>query len=71
MKKQRQDLYDCELLRKFYETKIEPRTDYRIPFEFLYDEELQEIYGSLEFKMFQLRYKLDVFVKKITEFLTL
>jgi hypothetical protein len=71
MKKSRQDLFYSEVLRKFYETEIEPNIDYEIPFEFLYDDELQDLHNSLQFKMFNFKYKLNVFIKKIADFLTL
>lgn len=71
MNNTRTDLFFCELLRKFYETKIEPNTDYMIPFEFLYEEELIEMYNSFNFKIFKLRYNTWCLMKKIGEFLTL
>jgi hypothetical protein len=55
MKKSRQDLFYSEVLRKFYETEIEPNIDYEIPFEFLYDDELQDLHNSLQFKMFNFK----------------
>jgi len=43
------------LLRKFYETEVEPSFKYDIPFEFLYEEELDGMSKSLGFAVFKLR----------------
>ena len=43
------------LLRKYYETEVEPALKYDVPFEFLYEEELDGMYKSLGFAIFKLR----------------
>lgn len=59
------DLFHSYLLRVYYEENLIGRTGYDIPFEFLYDDELEAINNSLGFAFFKLRYSISVFIDKI------
>lgn len=68
------DLFNSYLLRVYYEENLIGRTGYDIPFEFLYDDELEVLHNSFGFAVFRLRYKisqlkiresLDKFITKI------
>jgi hypothetical protein len=58
-------LRDDVLLRKYYETEVEPSLDYEIPFEFLYEEELEGMTKSLGFAVFKFRERISRFITKI------
>lgn len=61
----RKDIWDRYLLRMYYEENLIGRNGYDVPFEFLYDEELDSIYNSIGFAFFKLRYSILLFMKKI------
>ena len=59
------DLFNSYLLRVYYEENLIGIRGYDIPFEFLYDDELESIYNSLGFALFKLRYSIMAFITKI------
>jgi len=61
------DLFHSYLLRVYYEENLTGRTGYDIPFEFLYDDELDAIYNSLGFAIFKVRYSISLFITKIAK----
>jgi len=65
----KKSLYDefrnSVLLRKYYETEVEPSLKYEIPFEFLYEEELEGMTKSLGFAVFKFRESISRFITKI------
>lgn len=65
------DLFHSYLLRLYYEEKLSNRTGYEIPFEFLFDDELEEINNSFGFVLFRLRHSISVFIEKLVEKLKL
>lgn len=67
----KKDLFFEFLLREYYEKKLSNRTGYYIPFEFLYNDELEAIYNSIGFVFFRLRYQISICIKKIVEKLKL
>ena len=48
-------LRESLLLKKFYETEVEPTLKYPIPFEYLYEDELESLSNSFWFARFKLR----------------
>lgn len=67
----KKDLFFEYLLREYYEQKLSNRSGFYIPFEFLYDDELEAIYNSIGFAFFRLRYQIYIHIKKIVEKLKL
>lgn len=61
----RKDIWDRYLLRMYYEENLLGRNRYDVPFEFLFDEELESIHNSLGFAIFKLRYSISLFITKI------
>lgn len=61
------DLFHNYLLRIYYEENLIGRIGYDIPFEFLYNDELEEINNSFGFAIFKLRYSIEVFIQKLVE----
>lgn len=62
-------LFHDYLLRIYYEENLIGRTGYDIPFEFLYDDELEAIHKSLGFAMFKFQYSISLFIAKIAKVL--
>lgn len=58
-------LFHGYLLRVYYEENLIGRTGYDVPFEFLYNDELEDIHKSFGFAVFKLRYSISVFVEKL------
>lgn len=61
------DLFNSYLLRVYYEEELIGKTSYDIPFECLYDHELEVIHNSFGYAIFRLRYKISVFIEKLVE----
>lgn len=59
------DLFHGYLLRKYYEENLIGRKGYDVPFEFLYDDELESINNSLGFAIFKVRYSILLFMTKV------
>lgn len=59
------DLFHSYLLRVYYEENLIGRNGYDVPFEFLYDDELESIYNSLGFAIFKVRYSILLFITKV------
>lgn len=53
------------LLRKYYETEINVNNEYDIPFEFLFNDELELLYRSWCFSIFRLRENISSFISKV------
>ena len=59
------DLFNSYLLRVYYEENLIGCKGYDIPFEFLFDDELERLHKSLGFAIFKLRYSILVSITKI------
>lgn len=59
------DLFHSYLLRVYYEENLIGRNGYDVPFEFLYDDELESINNSLGFAIFKVRYSILLFMTKV------
>jgi hypothetical protein len=59
------DLFHSYLLRVYYEENWIGRNGYDVPFEFLYDDELESINNSLGFAIFKVRYSILLFITKV------